>query len=88
MLKRTHGRRQSLSPVCQKFFHVQPDVAGNFPKEGGRNITTGMKRDGGPATVRMTVLPVRTALTDFLEAKGQQKPGDLPWLEDGNRPHA
>jgi hypothetical protein len=71
-----------LSGLPNEVAHVLPDISGDCPQEGWRDVPTRMKRNGRRAPVRMPILSVRTALTYFHESETFQNRRDFSGLQD------
>jgi hypothetical protein len=75
------------SPVLEEFAYCKADVTGDAAQENGRDITPGMKGNGGSPPVRMPKLLVGTLLTHLFETELLQKGGNLTWLQNRDVPH-
>ena len=53
----------------QEFVHGEVHILGDLAQERGRDIATGVKRQGGATPVRMTVLAMRASLANLHEAE-------------------
>jgi hypothetical protein len=73
------GRSLSL----KKFLVCQSDVAGDFTKQSRRNVAPRVKRNCRAASIGMPVLPVRSALTNFLKTQSHQKSCHFARLQNG-----
>lgn len=82
------GRWSDAPLAClEKGFGRDADVPRDLPKEDGREIAAGMERVRGLTAIRVSILPVGSALTDESEPEALEKPLDLPWLEHGKGTH-
>jgi hypothetical protein len=73
--------------VAEKVVGCDSDVFHDLAKEHGGNIAARMIRDGGAASVWMTILHVRAALADENEAHRFQHATDLARLENWGLRH-
>ena len=62
----------SLPAYLEEFLHGQPDVSGDLPEQGGRDVPAGMRGHRSAAAVGMSVLTVRAPLSNELEAEARQ----------------
>jgi len=67
--------------------HSQTYVLDDLPEKYGRDITPGMKGNGGTAPVRMPELHVGPTLTHAYKAHHFQYPDNLTGFEYGNIAH-
>ena len=61
--------RRLSTQIPGKFLRGQSDILDNLSEKKRRNVSTRMKGNSRSATVSMTILLVRTALTDLDEPK-------------------
>ena len=66
---------------------VHSDVAGDCAEQGRRYVSALVKRDGRHASIRVSVLAVRTALADLSESEIGKDRCNFTRLEDGHIAH-
>lgn len=66
---------------------VHSDVAGDCPEQSRGDVTTLVKRNGRHPPIRVSVLAVRTTLTDLNESEFCKYGGDFTRLQDRHIAH-
>ena len=74
--------------MCNELVNGHADVMCDLTQQVRRDVTAGMMRHCGGATVAMSVLLVRATLTDSGEAKSEQNLLDLTGFEYRRFRHA
>jgi len=73
--------------ATEQLFDRKADVARDLPKQRGRDVSTGVKRDRRASSVSMSELLVRSALTDFAETARLEQRDHLARPQDGDGTH-
>jgi hypothetical protein len=79
-------RLKALS-VLDELGNREADVFGDLPKQNRRDVSTLVKRHGRAMAGAVSILLVRTALSDFGEAELEQNGDDLGGLQNRNITH-
>jgi hypothetical protein len=73
--------------LLKELIRGEADVFDYLPQEGWRDVSAGVERNGGLATVGVSELFMGPPLADLLEAQGVEDCRHLPRLEDGEACH-
>ena len=91
IVRAKHGQSSwapsSKSVLPQQLFGCHTYVACDLAQEGWRNIATCVEWQCGPPTVGMTILTVRSSLSDFDKSQLFQKRGNFPGFQYRQRTH-
>jgi hypothetical protein len=68
--------------TLEKLLQREADVARDLPQKRRRDVAPCMKWDRRSATIGVTVLPVRSALSNLSESELHEDRGDLARLQD------
>ena len=74
-------------PLFQKVLNGQPDVLGDLAKKDRRDVAAGVKWESRASPVRVPVLFVRPALSDFRKAEPIEYSGNFAGTEYRNAAH-
>src|SRR2546421_71011 len=73
--------------MSKHLFYRHSNVPGDLTKQYRRDVSTGMKRYRRASTVRMAILLVRAALTNFRKSQFFKYRYHFTWLEDRGLAH-
>lgn len=72
---------------CNKVVDGHPDIASYLAEENRGNVSPGVERERRAAAVLMSVLPMRTPLSNLHEAQARENRRDLARPEHRQPPH-
>lgn len=75
----------SATTTTKELLHCQADIARDLTEQCWRNVAAPVEGHGRAATIRVSVLAMRPALTSFDEAQSFKQRHYFAWLEDWQR---